>query len=82
VRERDYAIQRLNVLHEAPGDMTLEVVKGARYSDDVLAAVLAALKDQLGDDLTVRVNFVEKSDDEQPVRRSPISFAPPSASRI
>lgn len=79
VRERDYAIQRLNVIHEQPGDMTLEIVKGARYSDDVLSNIVTELKDQLGHDLAVRIQFVDKSAEEQPVSRSPISFTPPSA---
>jgi phenylacetate-CoA ligase len=39
--------------------MTFHVVKGGRYSDDVLQEVLATFRRHLGEDMEIKVEFVE-----------------------
>lgn len=60
LKDYEYAIERFQIVQDAPGAITLRVVRGGRYSDDVLDEVLATIREHLGDDLTIEVSFVEK----------------------
>ena len=44
LKEFDHAIKRFQVVQEQPGAITLRVVKGGRYSEDVLEEVLATFR--------------------------------------
>jgi phenylacetate-CoA ligase len=59
LKEYDYAIKRFQVVQEEPGALTFRVVKGARYSDDVMDQVKATIRQFLGSELRIDVEFVE-----------------------
>jgi phenylacetate-CoA ligase len=46
-------------VQERRGALTFQVVKGGRYSEDVLQEVLATFRKQLGDDMIIDVQFVD-----------------------
>jgi len=60
LKDYEYAIERFQIVQDAPGAITLRVVRGGRYSDDVLDEVLGTIRAHLGDDLAVEVAFVDK----------------------
>jgi phenylacetate-CoA ligase len=59
LKEFDHAIQKFQVVQERRGAITFNVVKGGRFSDDVLAEVLATFRRHLGDDMQIDVRFVD-----------------------
>jgi phenylacetate-CoA ligase len=59
LKEFDHAFRHYQVVQEQPRSMTFKVVKGARYSDDVLAEVLATFRRHLGEEMVIDVQFVE-----------------------
>lgn len=59
LKEFDHAIQRFQVVQDRPGALTFRVVKGGRFSEDVLDEVLATFRRYLGDDLRIDVEFVD-----------------------
>ncbi len=59
LKEFDHAIQRFQVVQERRGAMTFRVVKGGRYSDDVLDEIIATFRRYLGADMHIDVEFVE-----------------------
>jgi phenylacetate-CoA ligase len=58
LKELDHAIQRFQVVQEEEGAIVFRVVKGGRFSDDVLDEVLATFRRFLGEDMRIRVEFV------------------------
>jgi phenylacetate-CoA ligase len=59
LKEFDHAFQKFQVVQERPNAITFNVVKGGRYSDDVLDEVLATFRKHLGDDMLIDVQFVD-----------------------
>jgi phenylacetate-CoA ligase len=59
LKEFDHAIQKFQVVQEREGAITFHVVKGGRFSDDVLQEVLATFRQHLGEDMSIDVSFVE-----------------------
>ena len=59
LKEFDYAIQRFQVVQEQPGAITFKIVKGGRFSNDVLDEVLATFRTHLGEKIRVDVEFVD-----------------------
>lgn len=59
LKEFDHAIQKFQVVQERPNAITFNVVKGGRYSDDVLQEVLATFRKHLGDDMEIETAFVD-----------------------
>ncbi len=59
LKEFDHAIQRFQVVQEQPHAMSFRVVKGGRYSDDVLEEILATFRQYLGEEMQIDVEFVE-----------------------
>jgi phenylacetate-CoA ligase len=59
LKEFDHAIQKFQVVQELHGAITFHVVRGGRFSDDVLQEVLATFRNHLGDDMQIDVTFVE-----------------------
>ncbi|MBW2525602.1 MAG: glycosyltransferase [Deltaproteobacteria bacterium] len=57
-KDFEYAIQRFQVVQRERGAIELNIVKGGRYSDDVLAEVLATLRRYLGEGMRIEVRFV------------------------
>jgi phenylacetate-CoA ligase len=55
----DHAIRRFQVVQERPGSITFNVVKGGRYSDEVLQEVLATFRRHLGQDIAIDVRFLD-----------------------
>jgi phenylacetate-coenzyme A ligase PaaK-like adenylate-forming protein/glycosyltransferase involved in cell wall biosynthesis len=60
LKEYDHAIRRFQVVQEKPSAIVFRVVKGGRYSDEVLAEILAAFRKYLGDDMRIDVEFVDQ----------------------
>jgi phenylacetate-CoA ligase len=59
LKEYDYAIQRFQVVQEVAGAIRFRVVKGGRYSDDVMDEVKRLIRRYLGEELRIDVEFVE-----------------------
>ncbi len=59
LKEFDHAIQRFQVVQDTQGAMAFRVVKGGRYSDDVLEEILATFRSYLGHDMRIDVEFVD-----------------------
>jgi phenylacetate-CoA ligase len=59
LKEFDHAIQKFQVVQDEQDAITFNVVKGGRYSDDVLDEVLAQFRKHLGDDMRIDVQFVD-----------------------
>jgi phenylacetate-CoA ligase len=62
LKEYDHAFRQYQVVQDAPRAMVFHVVKGARYSDDVLEEVLTTFRQHLGADMTIDVRFVDGVD--------------------
>lgn len=60
LKEFDYAIKRFQVIQEERNAMTFRVVKGGRFSPQVLEEVLATFRGFLGDDMRINVEFVDE----------------------
>jgi phenylacetate-CoA ligase len=58
-KDYDHAIRQFQIVQTERGAITLKVVKGKRYSEEVLAEVLKVLHQFLGDDLRIDVDFQE-----------------------
>jgi phenylacetate-CoA ligase len=59
LKEFDHAIKRFQVIQEERGAIKFCVVKGGRYSDDVLQEVLATFRRFLGEKLRIDVEFID-----------------------
>jgi phenylacetate-CoA ligase len=59
LKEFDHAIKRFQVVQERPRAMTFRVVKGGRYSPDVLEEVLSTFRKHLGEEMRIDVEFVD-----------------------
>jgi len=60
LKEFDYALKRFQVVQEERGAMKFLVVKGSRYSQDVLDEVLATFRKHLGERMRIDVEFVDE----------------------
>lgn len=60
LKEYDHAIKRFQVIQEERDAMTFRVVKGGRFSDDVLAEVLHTFRQYLGERMRIDVEFVDE----------------------
>lgn len=58
LKELDYAIRRFQVVQTERGRITFRVVKGGRYSEDILQEVLATFREHLGKDMIIDVEHV------------------------
>jgi phenylacetate-CoA ligase len=59
LKDFDHAVRRFQVVQEQEGSIRLKLVKAGRFSDEILAEILATFRRYLGDDLAVQVEFVE-----------------------
>jgi phenylacetate-CoA ligase len=59
LKDYDHAIRQFQVIQETPGSLRFLIVKAGRYSDDVLAEVLATFRRYLGDDMRIDVEAVD-----------------------
>ncbi len=59
-KDLDFAIKRYQVVQHQPGALGLRLVKGGRYSADVLAQVMDTLRHYLGERMRIDVEFVEE----------------------
>lgn len=59
LKEFDHAVARFQVVQEEIGAMSFRVVKGGRYSDDVLDEILDTFRKYLGHDMKIDVEFVD-----------------------
>ncbi len=59
LKEFDYAIRRFQVIQEERGRIRFRIVKGGRYSEELLAEVLTTFKDHLGSDMQIDVEHVD-----------------------
>jgi phenylacetate-CoA ligase len=60
LKEFDHAIKKFQVVQEERDAMVFRVVKGGRYSDDVLEEVLHTFREYLGERMKIDVEFVEE----------------------
>src|SRR5262249_38090232 len=60
LKDFDYAIKRFQVIQEEAGAMTFRVVKGGRFSQQVLDEVLATFRSYLGSKMRIVVDFVDE----------------------
>jgi phenylacetate-CoA ligase len=60
LKEFDHAIKKFQVVQEERDAMTFRVVRGGRYSDDVLDEVLSTFRAYLGADMRIDVEFVDE----------------------
>lgn len=60
LKEFDYALKRFQVVQEERDAMKFLVVKGSRFSQDVLDEVLATFRKHLGERMRIDVEFVEE----------------------
>jgi phenylacetate-coenzyme A ligase PaaK-like adenylate-forming protein/glycosyltransferase involved in cell wall biosynthesis len=61
-KDYDHAIRQFQIVQERKGAITLKVVKGARFSDETLADVIALLHKFLGAEMAIDVEFCENID--------------------
>jgi phenylacetate-CoA ligase len=59
LKDFEFAIRRYQVVQEEPGAIRFLVVKGGRYSDDVMEEIKALIRNHLGSGLVIDVEFVE-----------------------
>jgi phenylacetate-CoA ligase len=59
LKEFDFAFKLYQVVQEERHAMTFKVVKGSRYSSDVLEEVLTTFRRYLGENMRIDVEFVE-----------------------
>jgi phenylacetate-CoA ligase len=59
LKEFDYAIKRFQVVQEEHGAIAFRIVKGGRFSEDVLEEVLATFRRHLGEKMKIQVEFVD-----------------------
>ena len=59
-KDYEYMIRQYQVVQEEPGEILLKVIKAARFSDEGFAEVLDKLREFLGDETVVAVEFVEE----------------------
>lgn len=59
LKEFDYAIRQFQIVQEDPGAIRFRVVKGSRYSDDVLDECKRLIRQHLGHDLRIDTEFVD-----------------------
>ena len=62
LKDYDHAIRQFQIVQEQRGSIVFKVVKGKRYTDEVLAEVLGVLHKFLGEELVIQVDFVENVD--------------------
>jgi len=59
LKEFDHAIRQFQVVQEQPEAIRFRVVKGSRYSDDVLEECQRLIRQHLGESLRIDVEFVD-----------------------
>ena len=60
LKDYEFALERFQIVQDAPGAIRLRIVRGGRYSDSVLEEVKTKVRDHLGDDLRIEVEHIEK----------------------
>jgi phenylacetate-CoA ligase len=60
LKELDYAFKRFQVVQEERGAMKFNIVKGSRFSQQVLDEVLATFRQHLGERMRIDVEFVDE----------------------
>jgi phenylacetate-CoA ligase len=60
LKEFDYAIKKFQVVQEERDALTFRVVKGGRFSEDILQEVLATFREYLGEKMRIDVEFVDE----------------------
>jgi phenylacetate-CoA ligase len=58
IKDYEYAITSFQVIQEKLGSITLKIVKGLRFSQEVLDKILQILKAKLGEDMIIDVEYV------------------------
>ena len=58
-KDYNHAIRQFQVVQDVPGAVTLKIVKAPRFDDAILAEALAVLRDYLGFETRIDVEFVE-----------------------
>lgn len=61
-KDYDHAIRQFQILQTEPGALTFKVVKGRRYSDEVLTEVIGLLHRYLGAEMKISVEFADNID--------------------
>ncbi len=88
LKDFDHAIRRYQILQERPSHVVFRVVKGGRFSTDVLEEILSTFRRFLGEDMHIDVEFVDEVGTVATGKRVatlsklPIDFQGPGASRL
>src|SRR5262249_19251038 len=61
-KDYDHAIRQFQIVQTDRGAITLKVVKGKRFSDESLEGVRRVLRQFLGEDMQIAVEFVDNID--------------------
>lgn len=59
-KDYDFAVRQFQIQQEQPGAMTLKVVKAARFDDSVFAEIITQLREYLGAEMVIDVEFVDR----------------------
>ncbi len=59
LKDYDYAIRQFQVVQEREGHLHVKLIKGERYADRTLEEILGALRERLGADMDLDVEFVD-----------------------
>jgi len=60
LKDYDHAIRQFQVVQEKLGEIDLKLIKGMRYSDEIMTDLLETLRRFLGRDMKINVEFVDK----------------------
>jgi phenylacetate-CoA ligase len=62
-KDHPYLIQQYQVVQSAPGEIEIRIKKALRFSDQEFAKVLSTMRQHIGNETPIRVEFVEMIDD-------------------
>lgn len=58
--KHDLAIRQYQIVQEKFGEITIKIIKGNLFSDEVLREIFKDIKTHLGDDLQIKVEYVKE----------------------
>ena len=59
-KEYSYLIQQYQVLQSTPGEIEIRIKKALRFSDDEFSRVLSLMRQHIGGETPIRIEFVDK----------------------
>jgi phenylacetate-CoA ligase len=59
-KDFEYAVRFFQIHQSEAGSMTLRLVKGSRFTDEALGELLVGLREYMGQDMRIDVEFVDE----------------------